>query len=995
MGVKDVKGLEFEDVALVDFFGQAPEAVVGAWIKLFDIDEVDGVASKKARQEQASVLQFPLSFEAELKELYVAFTRPRAKLFLVELHPNAKARNAKLVSRFTRALVERELAGISEILPRAMLPEEWLQRGLLFCIAATSDDPSVARPNLNRAIRAFEKGGSMCEDFGRRALCLLQYWTDRETVLSNSSSSSSRSSNKSGKSGKTSKSVARAQAEVALSIACDSAAELFEAGLLREASGILGLLDLAKVSSQSAASVVELQGRIMLLSNKYNENTTSYNSASTLVRDLRKRAKAGDVEAILALVPLFEKGTLQLEKDPQKCLALVERAKNLGSCEAHFLHAVLHVESRCGLELDDIRAASETEARLRSEAGETRVEWAHERERARCELLILGQTTPPSSEAKSLRYDMKTWVTRLESTEACLKEASAELTRVRKSFLKVTFLCAKALRISSWAKERHANFFTAKTLANKPHAEEIWIKLSNEVNQCTLPRLVACLSVVHMRPSFESWKRQGRTAVLTKMARNSSLQTLQRALIRLKNVAAAHRKATLPTEKLAIKQVSARSKTMTGIEGIIEATMLWNSNRLQVESVHPTCRERANGKPTSVANRGRVRVVLLPWTLTKEKRDRILQQAKERRDGRIEKSSKKIEAEETLKIKQPGGNKEEKKAERDTRAMRENELDRRIRSKKAKDEARIWEEETERLEDDLSLFDNEAGLFGQFGYTTDPAISNDRSSISYTVLLDSGTKVRVPSKWIVLEWELQARARPFSAAIADISQKKDVDIREGGGSGGSGGGIAAKGTKGAERRGRRKEDRGDPWAEEERDGVRDAFGFMGNLFGQDKTKVEKDAVKDQLLSIMEARRAKAVANAKENSASAEAEEALRERMKERELIIKQSRVRIFERIEKESAEIRAALIDSFRESKHVKALNLEAKKTEETKEKERNLSYFDKIEAEKADAAKKRADDIQLNRKIKAKQDQNTARIEEDEELRLEAELFSFDNEED
>jgi len=50
MGVKEVKGLEFEDVALVDFLGQAPETAATAWARFFDIGFG---ANKQARQERA------------------------------------------------------------------------------------------------------------------------------------------------------------------------------------------------------------------------------------------------------------------------------------------------------------------------------------------------------------------------------------------------------------------------------------------------------------------------------------------------------------------------------------------------------------------------------------------------------------------------------------------------------------------------------------------------------------------------------------------------------------------------------------------------------------------------------------------------------------------------------------------------------------------------------------------------------------------------------
>jgi hypothetical protein len=50
MGIQDIKELEFEDIAIVDFLGQSPsERITCAWSKLFDIlDTKDGMASKKA-----------------------------------------------------------------------------------------------------------------------------------------------------------------------------------------------------------------------------------------------------------------------------------------------------------------------------------------------------------------------------------------------------------------------------------------------------------------------------------------------------------------------------------------------------------------------------------------------------------------------------------------------------------------------------------------------------------------------------------------------------------------------------------------------------------------------------------------------------------------------------------------------------------------------------------------------------------------------------------
>jgi ATP-dependent exoDNAse (exonuclease V) beta subunit len=121
------KGLEFEDCALVNVFGTAslPKALQDAWLQLLDLmaseETLSALVSKKKLQEQAAMLRLPRIFERELKQLYVALTRARSKVFVVEVLPDEYAKRSHLVMGVVRALERMRLANVSAILPRAMV----------------------------------------------------------------------------------------------------------------------------------------------------------------------------------------------------------------------------------------------------------------------------------------------------------------------------------------------------------------------------------------------------------------------------------------------------------------------------------------------------------------------------------------------------------------------------------------------------------------------------------------------------------------------------------------------------------------------------------------------------------------------------------------------------------------------------------------------------------------------------------------------------------
>ena len=81
LGVREAKGLEFSDVAIVNYFSFAPDVLSGGWRKLFGLALQAGVIGASGT---AADLNLPLEIEVELKLYYTAVTRCRAKLFLCE-----------------------------------------------------------------------------------------------------------------------------------------------------------------------------------------------------------------------------------------------------------------------------------------------------------------------------------------------------------------------------------------------------------------------------------------------------------------------------------------------------------------------------------------------------------------------------------------------------------------------------------------------------------------------------------------------------------------------------------------------------------------------------------------------------------------------------------------------------------------------------------------------------------------------------------------------
>lgn len=132
-GIVEAKGLEFDDVCVVDFFG----ADGRAWKRLL---AGDGPAA-------------PPSYARELKLLYTAVTRARHRLLFVDTERSAGA------EAWSRAICGRGLAqGVApaDVGARAMLPDDWRAEGLEIAAAAEGE---TAGARLRRAAECFGRAG--------------------------------------------------------------------------------------------------------------------------------------------------------------------------------------------------------------------------------------------------------------------------------------------------------------------------------------------------------------------------------------------------------------------------------------------------------------------------------------------------------------------------------------------------------------------------------------------------------------------------------------------------------------------------------------------------------------------------------------------------------------------------------------------------------------------------------------------------------------------
>ncbi|KAM1966183.1 hypothetical protein ACFX15_046434 [Malus domestica] len=130
--IVECKGLEFQDVLLYNFFGSSP--LKNQWRVIYDYMKEQDLLDSTLPQ------RFPSLSEAkhnilcsELKQLYVAVTRTRQRLWFCE---NVEELSKPMFDYWKKCLVQvRQLDhSLAQAMQVASSPEEWKSRGIKACI---------------------------------------------------------------------------------------------------------------------------------------------------------------------------------------------------------------------------------------------------------------------------------------------------------------------------------------------------------------------------------------------------------------------------------------------------------------------------------------------------------------------------------------------------------------------------------------------------------------------------------------------------------------------------------------------------------------------------------------------------------------------------------------------------------------------------------------------------------------------------------------------
>lgn len=150
LGIREANGLEFCDVAIVDFFCRIEDSLQNkAWKTI-----LLGDTSKKIKMTAAS-LDIPIAMELELKLLYTAITRSYSRLFVIE------TKGSQSYDAWCRCLTELTLAQHVKVDALGeevfMTVDDWMIEGIE--IASQLNDSSLdeAKSMLTRAKVSFQK----------------------------------------------------------------------------------------------------------------------------------------------------------------------------------------------------------------------------------------------------------------------------------------------------------------------------------------------------------------------------------------------------------------------------------------------------------------------------------------------------------------------------------------------------------------------------------------------------------------------------------------------------------------------------------------------------------------------------------------------------------------------------------------------------------------------------------------------------------------------
>ena len=160
LSIAEAKGLEFPDVAVVDFFSSLDRCDQLRWKEMLGIDE----AAHESGTDVSLRYQYP-ELETQLKLLYTAITRAERSLYVIETKRSVAG------SAFFALAEARGLAQAQEVLSSSeclLTHDEWVSRGLDFASSAKeSGEVDEEVTWLRRAAVCFDNAGNA--DMRRRA----------------------------------------------------------------------------------------------------------------------------------------------------------------------------------------------------------------------------------------------------------------------------------------------------------------------------------------------------------------------------------------------------------------------------------------------------------------------------------------------------------------------------------------------------------------------------------------------------------------------------------------------------------------------------------------------------------------------------------------------------------------------------------------------------------------------------------------------------------
>ena len=188
LGIREAKGLEFRDVAVVDFFGTVANGIQNkAWKSI-----LLGDTSKKMKTTAAS-LDIPIAMELELKLLYTAITRSCNRLFFIE------TTGSQSYDAWCRCLTDGNLA--QHVKADAfggevfMTVDDWMIEGIEIASQVTDSSLEEAKNMLARAKVSFQKARDKdLEQKCEANLKAIELLADAEAFVQDSSSGEDRQS---------------------------------------------------------------------------------------------------------------------------------------------------------------------------------------------------------------------------------------------------------------------------------------------------------------------------------------------------------------------------------------------------------------------------------------------------------------------------------------------------------------------------------------------------------------------------------------------------------------------------------------------------------------------------------------------------------------------------------------------------------------------------------------------------------------------------------